>query len=248
MECKKYDMLTLLSYVTGDLSDGALSEMEIHLRDCSICTAYVADVKKEQAAFLETFPSISVAKPPVRERLVRFPALRTVLALAAVLVIAVGTGTLLVNHHGEDYRTKGGVALKLFVQDSAGVPLECAVPVCTPGERIQFTYSCGGERYFMLMSVDTSGAVSVFYPEKGDSSIAVEPGNDLPLPNSIVLDDYIGKEWYVAVFSAHPLSAVAVTGKLRGAIRKKEDWILAVPDIDHATVKSILLTKRGLHR
>ena len=249
MKCEKYDKLTLLSYVTGDLSSAAMSEMEQHFCACTACTAHIADVRKEQAAFLEAFPAISAAPSSVRPRLVRFPPLRTALILAASLILAAGTATLLVNRPaGDGYRTKGAVALKLFVQDSAGTPAECAAPVCTPGERIQFTYSCGDLRYFILMSVDGDGSASVFYPAQGDSSIAVEPGNDLPLPNSIVLDDYIGKEWYVAVFSARPLQVAAVVDKVRSAFGKNRGGGLVTPRIDNATVKTILLAKRAGNR
>jgi hypothetical protein len=245
MICEKYDKMTLLSYVTGDLPGGAMAEVESHLHDCSSCAVYVAGAIKERSAFLDAYPSISGVTIPVRSRIVRFPALRTALALAAGLILAIGTGTILVNHQSDEYRTKGGVALKLFVQNSAGVPAENTAPVCAPGERIQFTYSCGSERYFMLMSVDTTRSVSVFYPDGAGSSMLLEPGNDLPLPNSILLDDYLGKEWYVAVFSARPLQVAAVMEKVRSAIGHNVGGSLTLPDIDHATVRSILLTKRA---
>lgn len=249
MTCEKYGKVTLFSYVTGDLPSAAMPEVELHLRDCTACTAFVADIRKEQAAFLEAFPAISAAPSPARSRLVRFPPWRTALALAASLILAAGTATLLVNRQtGDGYRTKGAVALKLFVQDSAGVPAERTAPVCVPGERIQFTYSCGNERYFMLMSVDGTGAVSVFYPARGDSSVAIEPGNDLPLPNSIVLDDYIGKEWYVAVFSTRPLHVGTVAGEVRRAFGRHGGDGIAVSGAGNATVKIIRVEKRAGRR
>ncbi|MBN1577809.1 MAG: DUF4384 domain-containing protein [Chitinispirillaceae bacterium] len=247
MACEKYDKLTLFSFVTGDLSGEKRLEMESHLRRCVSCAGFVKQAVAERAEFLEAFPVIDVV--PVKSlRFLRFTPMRTALALAAGLVLAVGAGSLLVNRSGEAYRTKGGVALNLFAQDTAGSPVVRREPVFTPGERIQFTYSCGNERYFILASIDDTGRISVFYPAEGDNSMLLEPGRDLPLPNSIVLDEYIGKELYIAVFSARPLQVAAVVDKIQRALTVQPDLCKTVLKIENAAIRSILLTKREHQR
>ncbi|MBN1307127.1 MAG: hypothetical protein JXA18_04365 [Chitinispirillaceae bacterium] len=247
MACEKYDKLTLLSYVTGDLSVEKRLEVESHVTRCASCSGVIKEAEEERAAFLEAFPVID-AVPARNRRLLRFTPVRTLLAVAAGLVLAVGAGSLLVDRSGDGYRTKGGVALNLFVQDGSGEPVVRGEPVFSPGERIQFTYSCGGERYFILASVDDMGRISVYYPAEGDRSMPLEPGRDLPLPNSILLDEYIGNELYIAVFSARPLRVARVVDKIERAFRERTDLRATVLKIDDAKIRSILLKKREYQR
>ena len=247
MTCEKYDKLTLLSYVTGDLSVEKRSDLEAHLKRCSVCAGFIRRAEEERSSFLGEYPSIDVV-PMKNRKLFRFTPVRTAFALAATLVIAVGTASLLVNRSGDGYRIKGDIALNLFAQDGSGAPVVREQQVFSPGERIQFTYSCGGERYFILASIDDSGRVSVFYPAEGDSSMLLEPGSDLPLPNSIVLDEYIGKELFIAVFSARPLQVAAVVGRVRKGFTEGKSLDRLTPSIANATIKSILLTKKEHRR
>jgi hypothetical protein len=79
-----------------------------------------------------------------------------------------------------------------------------------PGEHIQFIYSCSKRNRFMLFSLDEQGAFSTYLPAAGDSAITLPRGADLPLPNSILLDEYIGRELFIAVFSERPLAVPTV--------------------------------------
>jgi hypothetical protein len=242
MTCKTYDRLTLLSYVAGDLSVKLEQEVGAHLTTCGACAKFVEETRREQADFLEAFPVAPAAPEPAR-RMLPFPVPRQLFALAAALVCAIGLGTVLLKPTHDDYRTKGAVELTLFVRDSTGTSVAQAAPVCVPGDRIQFTYSCGTDRCLILMSIDDTGKVSVFYPAKGDRSMIVEPGNGLPLPNSIILDDYIGRERYIAVFSEKPLEVDAVVNNVRAASKSREG--IESLKIRNATVKIINLTKRS---
>ncbi len=243
MTCEKYDKLTLLSFVAGDLRAAARSSVESHLRQCTVCADFIRQMNEERSTFLDELPSIDVI--PVKSRkLFRFAPARTAFAIAAGLILAVGTGSLLINRTNDGYRTKGDITLMLFAQDSTGAPSVRKEPVFAPGERIQFTYSCGDERYFILASIDDAGHISVFYPAHTDSSMLVEPGRDLPLPNSIVLDDYIGKELFIVVFSARPLQVATVVNEVKRAFSESRDLHKLLLRIDGATIRSILLTKR----
>jgi hypothetical protein len=246
MRCNSYDRLTLLSFIAGDLTEHRTAAVASHLHQCDYCAAYVKNMRGERERFLNEFPDAAV--PDDIGKVVRFRPRHPLLALAATLIVAVGAGTLLVDRTADVNRLKGAVALQLFVDDSTGVSVVRQEPVASPGERIQFTYSCGTDRYFILTSIDASGRISTFYPAGGDRSILLEPGNDLPLPNSIILDDYIGDELFIAVFSAHPLQVAVVVDKIRNVFMERHDLHGMVPDIDHAAIRSILLTKKELRR
>ena len=244
MTCKEYDSLTLLSYVAGDLTAIRAAALKRHLEQCPECGAFVEKTEMERKAFLEVYPAPPTMKPR-RGSIVRFRPLAALFSAAAVLVAAFGLGTLLVHRQPDSaWRTKGDVALSLFVSDSTGTPSVRRDGVFHPGERIQFTYSCGKERYFILASIDETGNVSVFYPTAGNRSMRLEPGNGVPLPHSIRLDDYIGTERYIAVFSETPLSVTSVTDKIRKSVSGNAALKSVSIEIEDAKVRSVVISKR----
>lgn len=78
-------------------------------------------------------------------------------------------------------------------------------------DRIRLTYSSGDLAFAFVFGIDELGAITQYYPESGDESIAIVPGRDLPLPGSIILDDYVGLERFVTIFSSKPLASAAVS-------------------------------------
>ena len=244
MTCKEYDSLTLLSYMAGDLSPIRTAEVRRHLEHCSECSAFIGKMEIEQKEFLEAFPE----PPMLKERhysTVPFRPMTALLSAAAVLIAAFGLSTLLVHRQPDaSWRTKGSVALSLYVSDSTGQPSVRKDSVFYPGERIQFTYSCGKERYFILASVDEHGRVSVFYPTSGDSSMVLEPGNGVPLPHSIRLDGYIGLERYIAVFSETPLDVASVKELVKKSVNGTESLRTVPVTISGAKVRSVIINKK----
>ena len=243
MTCKEFDTLTLLGYVAGDLSECRMASVDRHLRSCSECSGVVAEIKKEQSGFLEAYPQVPEVKA-TPGTILRFRTLTTLVAVAAVLVVAFGIAALLPRQQETTWRTKGGTALSLFVSDSTGQPSVREDSVFYPGERIQFSYSCGKERYLILASIDETGRVSVYYPNSGDQSMLLEPGNDMPLPHSIRLDDYIGVERYVAVFSGRPLDVAPVVEAIAGIKNNGEALPAASLVVPGATVRSVIINKK----
>lgn len=244
MTCKEYESLTLLSYLSGDLPTDRGAAVEEHLKRCAACSGYIAAMERERDGFLEAYPDAPSVKN-VRRRMYRFQRYTPLLSAAAVLIIVLGAGALLTRRLPETtWRTKGNVALTLYVSDSSGQASVREGMVFYPGERIQFTYSCGKERYFILASLDEAGKLSVFYPTTGDSSLLLEPGSDLPLPHSIRLDDYIGRERYFAVFSEEPLSVETVTAEIQKEIRSAGNLENRQVSLPGATVRSVVINKK----
>jgi hypothetical protein len=247
MACDKYDKLTLLNFVTGNLSPKGGSEVTGHLQHCRECASFVNSVQEERSQFLRDFPESGhvavIEKKNSSQRL-----FRRVFAIAATLVVVITGSAVLLRNQEPSFTTKGGVALHLFVLDRNGKPTTRESMTYFPGERVQFSYSCGIERYLILLSSDTAGAITRFYPVEGDSSQPVASGADIPLPHSIELDEYIGDELYIAVFSAHPLALPPVTEKVKAAVAAHEHLHAATLSIDGAVVKLIPLVKKRRSR
>jgi hypothetical protein len=205
-----YDKIDLLSYFTGDASDEKRKAIEAHVALCASCSRHLAVLESEKSAFLKAHPfETTMALPPRRtgRRVLPFVR-RRYYALAASLMLFVCAGYLFMSSRtGPDYRIKGGtVGLKAFVLNHSGAIEKRGERVYYTGEKIQFLYSCAEENRLILMGLDTTGAITTYFPSSQDSSTTLERGADLPLPNSIVLDEYTGRELFLAIFSKKTLS------------------------------------------
>jgi hypothetical protein len=245
MRCSEFDKLTLFSYVAEDLDDISRKKVTEHLKLCVECDATVKKIVQEKDDFLKQYPvpQINSVEKKSSKLSVRHPF--SLYALAATLVLMVSAGLVFnTQNKTPDYRIKGTTGVTLYVQDENGNPVKREDNRFFPGEKIQFTYSCGKERYFMLLSADSNHSISVYYPSEGKESIALEPGRDLPLPNSIKLDSYLGPELYLAVFSASPLDVTHVTRQLTGFLQQGGSLSELHPGIENAVVQSILIEKK----
>jgi len=243
MGCEKYDKLTLLSYIAGDLSPKDGSEVAGHLEQCETCSAFVEEAEQQQQQFLNEFPEaprLTVMKKAPK-RIVR-PGY--VLALAASFLVVLGGTGVLMRQSQPVIRTKGAIDLGLYVLNENGQPVKREENIYYPGERMQFTYSCGDRCFFILLSCDTAGTVTRYYPIEGDVSTEVESGANKPLSHSIQLDDYIGNELYIAVFSAHPLILETVIKNVKSEVAKTDCLHDVSLSIDDAVVKLVPLVKK----
>jgi hypothetical protein len=208
------DKIDLLNYVTGGVSEEKAALIRSHLNACASCREYCEALEREKQGFLAANPIDQVMDRPARLRnVIRFPALGRYYALAASLVICIGAGYVYLNHtQTTDFRIKGETALRVFVLADDGTVEQRVNNTFTTGERIQFQYSCGLKNRFIMMSLDSAGSLTTFYPGTGDSAIVLESGQDIPLPNSIMLDEYTGPELFIGVFSEKPLLVPMVKG------------------------------------
>ncbi len=99
------------------------------------------------------------------------------------------------------FGTKGHADLDFYVEQDGSIRPGIEGETLAPGDRVQFTYRADGLDNLVLVNVDGTGALTVFYPEDPDGEpLAVVPGGRQLLEGSIQLDDAPGPEVFVAVF------------------------------------------------
>ena len=73
------------------------------------------------------------------------------------------------------------------------------------GQVLRFYYDCTGHEFLYLFSVDDAGRISPYYPYGPAYSIPIVQGRNIPLPDGVQLDGYVGHERFFALFSNQPL-------------------------------------------
>ena len=200
-----FDKFQIASYVAGDLSSDESKRLEKHLLECPDCQAYYESLTHEKEAFLSNHPfeSIKISEP---KKYLSFPNMRRYYALAATIVLLlVGSSVYYSLQRQNRDRIKGETGIGIVVQDLNGNIEKRDSHIYHPNERIQILYSCAGKNNFILVGIDDKGTLSIYFPQEGDSSIGLQKGADIPMPNSILLDDYIGRELFLAFFSDEKL-------------------------------------------
>lgn len=161
-------------------------------------------------------------------------ALGALAAAAAALVVVVALPDApqpgSVEPLGSGTRLKGTVTAPAPLRDS-DASLDVRVRTATgtaalvPGgayradDRLSFRYSAELP-WVWVGSIDADGNVSAYYPRDGARSMSVVPGRSIPLPGSVALDDYVGPERFLAVFSRAPLDGGAVRSAAQRALRE----------------------------
>ncbi len=245
MNTHEIHKLSIEAYCTDTLPEKEKIELENHLRECSECQDYLRQLTQQKNAFLEKYPFESLPLPQTK-KIISFPSKRHIYALAASFIIMITGSWLFYSSRSQNtMRIKGGTDIRMVVKSLDGAIEERTTATCYPNERIQFIYSCGAQNNFMLFSIDEQGSLSTYLPAAGDSSVTLQKGAEMPLPNSILLDDYIGNELFIAIFSERSLQVPA----LKNYILKKYTTEGNIEDISlqntkDFTVHSFLLTKR----
>jgi hypothetical protein len=78
----------------------------------------------------------------------------------------------------------------------------------------------------VLAGIEESGEISIY------ADAPIQPGEEHVFPTGVELDDYLGKEIVVAIFSDEPVESSELHDYLRGVARSKPTG--PVP-FDHAT-------------
>ncbi|KYF90842.1 hypothetical protein BE20_16355, partial [Sorangium cellulosum] len=88
--------------------------------------------------------------------------------------------------------------------------------VVHPNDRLQFTYSTVDAGFFALLSVDGARKASVYFPA-GDVAAPIQPGEQVPLPSSVVLDETLGAETVYGLFCESPVALEPLRAALEAA-------------------------------
>ncbi len=241
------DSIQLTAWFCGEGSPEERERVSAHVQNCVACRRRVERLEADKAAFLQAMPfGESVARSVAGGA----GWLRPLYAVAALLVVAVSVGVVYRQGSApEGFRSKGGQpSVAMYVRSAQGEPEVRGSGVYFPGERVQLTYSVGEEQYFALLGIDEGGTISTYFPAEGDSAMLLVPGRDVPLPRSIELDEYLGRECYLAVFAAEPFTVESMRMSLREQFETAgglEELAFGLPG---AQVHAIRIVKRGRER
>jgi hypothetical protein len=76
-----------------------------------------------------------------------------------------------------------------------------------PLATVKLFVTTGTYDHVLVFGVEQSGRLTPYYPEQpNEGSLLVGKGRGLPLPDAIELDDSLGTERFVAIFSSRPLT------------------------------------------
>jgi hypothetical protein len=255
----------LMRHRFGELAHEDSVRIQGHIGECAFCQARLREIEAEDNAF-RAANDAGVASAQILERLEAREAPRTGILnrpwerlgaaslwtgrfrpLTAALVIvlcAVPATVLWIKAHPEKTtRTKGGVALEMFVKDAVlGARPAPDGTTLKEGDQIQFRYRADGKRYVFVVSVTDQGVFSPLYPDRPSASIEVTPSGTHVLDGSVILDDAHGPERIIALFSDRPLTFDDVKAAIEANLRKETSVTrlqaleLGLDDVEPATV------------
>jgi len=194
-----------------------------HVAQCERCRQELTTLDNEREAFLADRP-FAAAEADISEGAVFLPedpeievrrplwawargAMAALVACAAAAVVATLLVTAGVGESPALDRLKGMTDLQAaLLRDGKVVHVEPGL-VARPGDEIQFRVDTADFGHVIVLGVDGTGEVSVYQPQDGGDSVAVEPGAGRTLDPAFRLDDAPGPEVYVALFTAEPFAS-----------------------------------------
>lgn len=217
--------LLLMSALTGDRQNEAKS----HLESCPVCQKRWSELNEDKARFEQfVFPrtlaklEARLAAPSLMERLragwkMLVPAAGAIAVASLAAAVYLGGKDRTQTEDDVYIGIKGTATLEVvaYRAESGQFPVKPGT-VLRPKDKLKFVVNTAGAKYLLIASRDGAGAFTVYHPFGATQSAQVEPGR-LELPNSIELDDVIGAERLVAVFSDAPVSAETVKAALESS-------------------------------
>lgn len=220
--------LEIERYAVGELDRPGSVALEEHLKACSACNGYYAQIKQEREAFLSEHPyselqpvSALVARGVKGDELwyerlfggLALPVLRPVLIPACLLLLVTMMVVPFMGRYmkdttlgGKQFSYKGTASQPQlpYIYKRNGTIYESADgDVLQAGDKVQIFYASAADRFLTLVSIDTTGSVSFYQPDTRSNvcSIRSGVGKRLAYPLSIDLDDTPGAELVTAIFS-----------------------------------------------
>lgn len=222
-ECPSH--LVLAGFHTDDLSETRHEEIARHLSGCQECQHALASLKQNADAYDQQLPrhqqalsqalaaevnaSTSKQKPGHVIPLFGAPRFRWVVPMAAaavVLIVALASTTLMQSPEpSPTVAYKGEFSIRAVARRHSN---QFAVDADTPlqeNDAVRFTIQTSQAGYLLIGNLDSRGQFTVLYPD-ADASTGQEafhistPGRHT-LPDSVVLDDAPGKEYFLTIFS-----------------------------------------------
>jgi hypothetical protein len=217
--------LVLARFAVGDLAPERSREVGSHLDACEACRGALDDLRRNADAYLANEDE-HVAR--LRGRLAaerRAGAKRTWLVAAglAAALAAIALAIPWAKAPGPDVRYKGVMAFEVVAKrGDRQFRVEPGARL-TRDDALRFVVLTSRGGYVSVFSVDGTGRVSPFYPDRDaaaePSPMAIRGAGRHELPDSIILDDFVGDEYLVVVFSHKRFARGEVQERVRRAIR-----------------------------
>jgi hypothetical protein len=226
-ECPSRFQLAL--FRTKELPDDERAALSAHLEGCEECgravealdanaQSYEADREAHLSALMTGIDK-DEAPPPKRRFSVLPPGGISVfggLAAAAVVLILVLVATDRSEQatEQEQIRFKGNVSLEVVAKRGDRQFRVAEGARLAKNDALRFVITTASAGYLHLFSLDEQGEVSSFYPESDPASdpspMPILTAGRHELPGSVVLDDTLGMERFVLVFSSEPFDRAEV--------------------------------------
>ena len=238
--------LDLDELLAGDLSGGEREALlRGHLETCPACSGRLA-----QFAAVEPPPASaslrSEARRPPRERVSSGTRRRVVAALgvfgcAAAAVLIVSFRAPITTE-----RTKGSLALTIFIKGSAGsVESVQGEGTLHPGDEMRFSLTTAAVGHAVVVGLDAAPSVTVYAPTApAAQAVPVESAGSHVLPGSIIADETGGAERVFAVLCPTPRDPQAVRAAALAALAHADGR----PDAVTALGSGCLETSVLLHK
>lgn len=208
--------VALEEYAFGDAELG-VNEVADHLTGCRACSAEVENLRRERDAFHAARPSATfmASLEPTLPAVTRLPTGRrrrfagalglSFTAAAAAVVLLLSSEAFQSSGSEPGVRYKGAPALSIYVsRDGEPASPLAADQTLRPGDVLRFGVHRERAGYLWIVNVDDRGRVTRYVPHQGSAPLQVSTAAG-PLPGSIRLDDFLGQELIVSVWSESPL-------------------------------------------
>lgn len=232
------DCLSDLTFDTLLASDASVDEETAargHMAACERCRERWAGLEDARRLFLAShgaFRSKTPAARPSRKWAVRAGQGIALLSAAACLLLwfrrpksedPAATG-----------RLKGGSTFGFFVKHDENVVRGADDQLVRPGDQLRFVVH-SPRRHIAIVSVDGARSVSVYFPGEPRTEL-VDAASELALPQSIRLDDVLGRETFYGIFCDAPTDLTPVRDRLRAEPQ-------AIPAIPGCEVRTLTIRK-----
>ncbi len=213
--------LTLSRFKTDNLNPAEAKSVVTHLATCAACRSlsssmdeniaqYEAIAESGLDALLHRLDAERVRKNSVIRRRAAFSIGIAAAAAAAAVLLVLSIGTKRPGGPTEDADVafKGAFSMEVTGRRGADQFAVGQGARLLEGDAIRFTVTVDKPGYVAVFSREADGEVSSFYPDTSPTAdpapLFLDAAGRHTLPGSIVLDDALGKERFIAVFSAQP--------------------------------------------
>lgn len=195
-EGQRHSRFHLDRYLTGELSADDAAAVATHLTEADEAHFDAVRQARAQLPPFDAHQIRSRAQRPANNT-AWYRAVGAVAALAALVLIGLRLSQPAPADNWVQFRGAG-----LYVYTVAnGEPVPYGGEPLGEGDTLAFQVTPRDHEGVVLLSIDGTGTLTVFFPAEGDAPVPLPPnGPRTPLPTTVVLDGAPGPEVFVAVF------------------------------------------------